>query len=51
MAKGKYVTKIRINISISPALLKKIDKAAGPFERSSFISNSCLEMLDKKASK
>ena len=46
MAK-KRTRKIRINITMKPELLKKVDVAAGDYERSSWISEACVEKVDK----
>ena len=44
-----YKKKIRINITMPPDLLKRIDAVAGPFERSQFIKQACIEKLEKTA--
>ena len=44
---SKHLKKLRINITITPDLLKRIDKAVTPYERSRFINAACQEALDK----
>ena len=46
----KYIKKLRINITMPPDLLARIDAVAGMFRRSWFIHEACEEKLqrDKK---
>ena len=46
---SKHSKKLRINITITPDLLKRIDKAVTPYERSRFINAACLVAIDKLA--
>ena len=43
----KYVNKVRVNVTMSPALLTKIDRHSGPYQRSSFIAKACLEKITR----
>jgi metal-responsive CopG/Arc/MetJ family transcriptional regulator len=47
----KHEKKVRINISIKPDVLRRVDEAAGPYERSSYISTACVEKLGKDEKK
>ena len=46
----KYIKKLRINITMPPGLMARIDAACGAFRRSWFIEEACEEKLarDKK---
>jgi len=44
----KHVKKLRINITITRDLLKRIDDVATPYERSRFINEACDEKLDRE---
>tara|TARA_R110000868_G_scaffold234535_2_gene488210 strand:- start:1526 stop:1678 length:153 start_codon:yes stop_codon:yes gene_type:complete len=48
---AKHVKKIRINVTIKPDLLKRIDEIATPYERSHFICQACIEKLDREKDK
>jgi len=48
---AKHVKKLRINITITPDLLKRIDEVATPYERSWFINEACIEKLDLQKDK
>mgnify|MGYP003643923303 CR=1 FL=1 len=43
----KHVKKLRINITITSELLKRIDNVATKYERSRFINEACVEKLDR----
>ena len=43
----KHVMKLRINITITSELLKRIDNVATKYERSRFINEACVEKLDR----
>lgn len=43
----KHTNKVRINITLKPDLLKRIDKAAGKFQRSVFIGEACAERIKR----
>jgi metal-responsive CopG/Arc/MetJ family transcriptional regulator len=45
---SKHTKKIRINITVPPPLLKRIDKESGFYERSAWISDACEQKLEKK---
>ena len=47
----KHVKKLRINITITPELLKRIDDVATKYERSRFINEACVEKLDSEKAK
>ena len=47
----KHVKKLRINITITPDLLKRIDEVVTPYERSWFINEACVEKLDLQKDK
>lgn len=48
---AKHVKKLRINITITPELLKRIDEVATRYERSWFINEACIEKLDLQKDK
>ena len=48
---AKHIKKLRINITITPDLLKRIDEVATPYERSWFINEACIEKLDLQKDK
>jgi|APGre2960657505_1045072.scaffolds.fasta_scaffold44088_3 hypothetical protein len=43
----KHTNKVRVNVTMSPAILTRIDKAVGPYCRSAFVSKACLEQLTR----
>lgn len=43
----KYAKKVRVNVTLPPSILTKIDKFVGPYQRSSFIARACLEKLTR----
>jgi len=47
----KHVKKLRINITITPDLLKKIDDFVTPYERSRFFNEACVEKIDRDKAK
>lgn len=47
MPKRHPIKKKRINITMPPALLKKVDDAAGEYRRSEFIGEACEEKLSR----
>lgn len=51
MPKPKRIKRHRINITMPPVLLRKVDAAAGPFQRSAYIEKACGEKLDKDGKK
>ena len=48
---AKHIKKLRINITITPDLLKRIDEVVTPYERSWFINEACAEKLDSQKDK
>ena len=43
----KHIPKVRVNVMFKPELLKRVDAASGPYERSAYISKACVEKLEK----
>lgn len=48
---AKHVKKLRINITITPELLKRIDDVATRYERSWFINEACIEKIEREKEK
>jgi metal-responsive CopG/Arc/MetJ family transcriptional regulator len=48
---AKHVKKLRINITITPDLLKRVDEVATRYERSWFINEACVEKLGREKDK
>lgn len=48
---AKPMKKKRINITMKPDLLRKVDAVAGEYRRSEFIGDACEEKLDKDGEK
>jgi metal-responsive CopG/Arc/MetJ family transcriptional regulator len=44
----KRTKKLRINITIMPELLKRIDAIVTSYERSRFVNEACVEKLNKR---